>query len=329
MKVEQNLIKKPSMVEVQMVPTILSRKNPTKTPLAVRRERMRKRKKLHNILQRLARLQGWTTDATDTTQDNIRPESVALDLRSRKSYFDEETIRCPSIVVEPNRTDFNEPQRQFEELRPSLKPDSECKPVRIIEMGAVSSECRKDRIKSQSSVSATAIEGSTDFNQTHRVKAGRLSNIAPLLNIHPETELVLSIGYQSNMARKCAGAENRTPQQQAERDRNTAVARIYRAKRNAIEEMTLREVESSQEAFSEKLNKLARHIACLNMMLARADVPTGDTSSGWNRMNGSASSLDDITDRLHIPERTKGWIDQNIKTEPEMEIGQDILKQET
>lgn len=92
--------------------------------------------------------------------------------------------------------------------------------------------------------------------------------------------------YHQNMARTFPGSENRTPEQQEQRQKNTVAARYSRAKAKMIENIVEREsVDAKQENFTSKRNIAARNIYA-NMMLRLLGKDEVDWNGKWAKKNG-------------------------------------------
>lgn len=91
--------------------------------------------------------------------------------------------------------------------------------------------------------------------------------------------------YHQNMARKFPGSENRTPEQQEQRQKNTVAARYSRAKAKMMENIVEREsVEAKQENFTSKRNIAARNVYA-NMMLRILGKDEIDWNAKWAKAN--------------------------------------------
>lgn len=91
--------------------------------------------------------------------------------------------------------------------------------------------------------------------------------------------------YHQNMARTFPGSENRTPEQQEQRQKNTVAARYSRAKAKMIENIVEREsVEAKQENLTSKRNIAARNVYA-NMMLELLGKDEIDWNAKWAKAN--------------------------------------------
>lgn len=88
----------------------------------------------------------------------------------------------------------------------------------------------------------------------------------------------VQVRYNANMARRFPGAENRTPEQQAVRQRNTVAARQSRAKMRIMEEMLTQEasVERKMNYFMKE-----RIAACFNYGNLLRDILKLDEADFW------------------------------------------------
>uniref|UniRef100_A0A1Q3EV53 BZIP domain-containing protein n=1 Tax=Culex tarsalis TaxID=7177 RepID=A0A1Q3EV53_CULTA len=86
-----------------------------------------------------------------------------------------------------------------------------------------------------------ATEESTGENYQVAIKAVRRPRHMSQVTVDPKVPFQVPVRYNANMARKFPGAENRTPEQQAVRQRNTVAARQSRAKMRIMEEMLTQE----------------------------------------------------------------------------------------
>lgn len=86
------------------------------------------------------------------------------------------------------------------------------------------------------------------------------------------------VRYNANMARKFPGAENRTPEQQAVRQRNTVAARQSRAKMRIMEEMLTHEA-GDERTINEYMKE--RIAACFTYGNALRDILQMDEADFW------------------------------------------------
>lgn len=112
-----------------------------------------------------------------------------------------------------------------------------------------------------------------------QLRIERMRNIQkkkPKFNVDPS-----DLEYHSNMARHFPGSENRTPDQQMRREKNTLAARISRTKNKAYERML---ENKSLEATTENIN-MKRRVACLrvyaNSLMKLSGLPDPNFSQMW------------------------------------------------
>lgn len=92
--------------------------------------------------------------------------------------------------------------------------------------------------------------------------------------------------YHQNMARTFPGSENRTPEQQEQRHKNTVAARYSRAKAKMMENMVeLESVEAKRENFTSKRNVAARNVYA-NMLMRLLGKDDVDWSARWAKTGG-------------------------------------------
>jgi DNA-binding helix-hairpin-helix protein with protein kinase domain len=103
----------------------------------------------------------------------------------------------------------------------------------------------------------------------------------------------LDLTYHSNMARNFPGAENRTEDQQARRNKNTLAARVSRTKNKAYEKLLEGQ---SLNATSDNIN-MKRKVACLrvyaNSLMKLNGLPDTNFSKMWEENIHDIVSLSD------------------------------------
>ncbi|XP_058065721.1 uncharacterized protein LOC131215350 [Anopheles bellator] len=83
----------------------------------------------------------------------------------------------------------------------------------------------------------------------------------------------MSLVYHGNMARKFPGLENRTPEQQKQRQRNTEAARISRAKTKLLEQLVEKETQEVSTTNTRSKRMVAAQLVYVNTLADLLDLP--------------------------------------------------------
>uniref|UniRef100_A0A8D8MRG9 (northern house mosquito) hypothetical protein n=1 Tax=Culex pipiens TaxID=7175 RepID=A0A8D8MRG9_CULPI len=110
------------------------------------------------------------------------------------------------------------------------------------------------------------------------IKAVRRPRHMSQVTVDPKVPFQVPVRYNANMARKFPGAENRTPEQQAVRQRNTVAARQSRAKMRIMEEMLTQEA-TDERTINEYMKE--RIAACFMYGNALRDVLQLEEADFW------------------------------------------------
>lgn len=110
------------------------------------------------------------------------------------------------------------------------------------------------------------------------IKAVRRPRHMSQVTVDPKVPFQVPVRYNANMARKFPGAENRTPEQQAVRQRNTVAARQSRAKMRIMEEMLTQEA-TDERTINEYMKE--RIGACFMYGNALRDVLQLEEADFW------------------------------------------------
>ncbi|XP_052861600.1 uncharacterized protein LOC128268520 [Anopheles cruzii] len=83
----------------------------------------------------------------------------------------------------------------------------------------------------------------------------------------------MSLVYHGNMARKFPGLENRTPEQQKQRQRNTEAARISRRKTKLLEQLVEKETQEVSSTNTRSKRMVAAQLVYVNTLTDLLDLP--------------------------------------------------------